>query len=329
MNAVKTLVRNGSFDKVHGSIKGKKEKEEEKQYSLDVNDYERLKEIGRGGGAIVYKGRYKPCNEIVALKVFDLERMDQTLDDIRKEVTAMRMIHHHAVVRAYCSFVVERSLWIVMPFMSAGSALRIMEVAFKNGLEEDAIATILKEVATALDYVHSVGRIHRDVKAGNVLVDANGTVKLADFGVSAFMFDTGDRRNRNTFTGTPQWMAPEVIEQLDYDFKADIWSFGITALELAHGQAPFAKFPPMKVLMKLLSCPPPCLDAEGDKDRFGKSFRDLIGQCLCKDPSERPTAERLLKHPFFKHHARGPEYLVRNVLSRLPPLGDDSVKAAA
>ncbi|KAI3455717.1 hypothetical protein Pfo_012380 [Paulownia fortunei] len=153
--------------------------------------------------------------------------------------------------------------------------------------------------------------------AGNILIDSNGTVKLADFGVAACMFDTGDRqRSRNTFVGTPCWMAPEVMQQLHgYDFKADIWSFGITALELAHGHAPFSKYPPMKVLLMTLQNAPPGLDYERDK-RFSKSFKEMVAACLVKDPKKRPSAEKLLKHPFFKN-ARSNDYLSRTILDDL------------
>ncbi|XP_012849574.1 PREDICTED: serine/threonine-protein kinase BLUS1-like isoform X2 [Erythranthe guttata] len=136
------------------------------------------------------------------------------------------------------------------------------------------------------------------------------------------MFDTGDRqRSRNTFVGTPCWMAPEVMQQLHgYDFKADIWSFGITALELAHGHAPFSKYPPMKVLLMTLQNAPPGLDYERDK-RFSKSFKEMVAACLVKDPKKRPSSEKLLKHPFFKH-ARSVDYLSRTILESLSSLGE-------
>nr|KJB57134.1 hypothetical protein B456_009G149600 [Gossypium raimondii] len=158
--------------------------------------------------------------------------------------------------------------------------------------------------------------------AGNILIDSRGGIKLGDFGVSACIFESGDRqRLRNTFVGTPCWMAPEVMEQLHgYDFKADIWSFGITALELAHGHAPFSKYPPMKVLLMTLQNAPPGLDYERDK-KFSKSFKQMIASCLVKDPSKRPSAKKLLKHSFFKQ-ARSSDYISRTLLDGLPALGD-------
>ncbi|KAJ6705363.1 SERINE/THREONINE-PROTEIN KINASE FRAY2 [Salix purpurea] len=125
----------------------------------------------------------------------------------------MSLIDHPNVIRAYCSFAVDANLWVVMPFMAEGSCLHLMKIAYSDGFEEPAIGSILKETLKALEYLHRQGHIHRDVKAGNILLDTSGVVKLADFGVSACMFDTGDRqRSRNTFVGTPCWMAPEVLQ---------------------------------------------------------------------------------------------------------------------
>ncbi|PRQ53951.1 putative protein kinase STE-STE20-Fray family [Rosa chinensis] len=294
----------------------------EKRFPLDAKEYKLYEEVGEGVSASVYRALCVPLNEIVAIKVLDLEKCNNDLDGIRREVHTMTLINHPNLLRAHCSFTAGHSLWVVMPYMAGGSCLHIMKTSFPEGFEEPVIATLLHEVLKALVYLHAHGHIHRDVKAGNILIDSNGAVKLADFGVSACMFDTGDRqRSRNTFVGTPCWMAPEVMQQLHgYDFKADIWSFGITALELAHGHAPFSKYPPMKVLLMTLQNAPPGLDYERDK-RFSKSFKELVAACLVKDPKKRPTSEKLLKHHFFKH-ARPVDYLSRTILDGLSPLGD-------
>lgn len=298
------------------------DQETEKKYPALSSDYKLYEEVGQGVSANVYRALCIPFNEIVAVKVLDLEKCNSNLDGVRREAQIMSLIDHPNVLKACCSFIVDHTLWVVMPYMSGGSCLHIMKSAYPDGFEEQIIATFLREVLKALEYLHNHGHIHRDVKAGNILVDASGAVKLADFGVSACMFDSGDRqRSRNTFVGTPCWMAPEVMEQLHgYDFKADIWSFGITALELAHGHAPFSKYPPMKVLLMTLQNAPPGLDYERDK-KFSKSFKEMVAMCLVKDPTKRPTSAKLLKHHFFKH-ARSNEYVARTVLDGLPPLGE-------
>ncbi|XVF14095.1 hypothetical protein REPUB_Repub09cG0027800 [Reevesia pubescens] len=294
----------------------------EKRYPVNAKDYKLYEEVGEGVSATVYRALCIPLNEIVAIKVLDLEKCNNDLDGIRREVQTMSLTDHPNLLRAHCSFTASHNLWVVMPYMAGGSCLHIMKSAFPEGFEEAVIATLLREVLKALVYLHAHGHIHRDVKAGNILIDSDGAVKLADFGVSACMFDTGDRqRSRNTFVGTPCWMAPEVMQQLHgYDFKADIWSFGITALELAHGHAPFSKYPPMKVLLMTLQNAPPGLDYERDK-RFSKSFKDLVATCLVKDPKKRPSSEKLLKHHFFKH-ARTFDYLAHSILDGLAPLGE-------
>ncbi|KAH1080385.1 hypothetical protein J1N35_020146 [Gossypium stocksii] len=291
-----------------------------RSYSANPSDYKLLEEVGYGASATVYRAIYIPFNDVVAIKCLDLDRCNSNLDDIRREAQTMSLIDHPNVIRAYCSFVVDRNLWVVMPFMSEGSCLHLMKIAYPEGFEEPAIGSILKETLKALDYLHRQGHIHRDVKAGNILLDNNGTVKLADFGVSACMFDSGDRqRSRNTFVGTPCWMAPEVLQPgSGYNSKADIWSFGITALELAHGHAPFSKYPPMKVLLMTIQNAPPGLDYDRDK-KFSKSFKEMVAMCLVKDQTKRPTAEKLLKHSFFKH-AKPPELSLKKLFTDLPPL---------
>ncbi|XP_015689520.1 serine/threonine-protein kinase fray2 isoform X2 [Oryza brachyantha] len=314
----------GAWEKVAAAAAAglRGERGERRKYPIRAEDYELHEEIGQGGSALVYRSLCRPLNEIVAVKVLDFERTNSDLNNIMREAQTMILIDHPNVVNAHCSFTNKQTLWVVMPYMAGGSCLHIMKSVYADGFEEAVIATILREVLKGLEYLHHHGHIHRDVKAGNILVDSRGGVKLGDFGVSACLFDSGDRqRARNTFVGTPCWMAPEVMEQLHgYDFKADIWSFGITALELAHGHAPFSKFPPMKVLLMTLQNAPPGLDYERDK-KFSRQFKQMVAMCLVKDPSKRPTAKKLLKQPFFKQ-ARSNDFITRKLLEGLPGLGD-------
>ncbi|XP_031272186.1 serine/threonine-protein kinase BLUS1 isoform X2 [Pistacia vera] len=295
---------------------------ERKKYPIGAEHYTLYEEVGCGVSASVHRALCIPFSEVVAIKILDFERNNSDLSNISREAQTMVLVDHPNVLKSHCSFVSDHNLWVVMPFMAGGSCLHMLKAAYPDGFEEVAIATILREVLKGLEYLHHHGHIHRDVKAGNILMDARGGVKLGDFGVSACLFESGDRqRMRNTIVGTPCWMAPEVMEQLHgYDFKADIWSFGITALELAHGHAPFSKYSPIKVLLMTLQNAPPGLDYERDR-KFSKSFKQMIASCLVKDPSKRPSAKKLLKHSFFKQ-ARSNDYIARTLLEGLPALGD-------
>ncbi|KAF9394015.1 hypothetical protein CPC16_000423 [Podila verticillata] len=290
-------------------------------FSNNPEDYDIRQPIGYGSSAVVYNAYYKPLNKRVAIKVIDLDMFERNqIDELRRETQVMALCKHPNVLRVNGAFVTDSKLYIVTPYLSAGSCLDIMKAAYPNGFDEISIATILKQALQGLDYLHKNGHIHRDVKAGNLLVDSDGSVLLADFGVSSSLMENGDRRGmRKTFVGTPCWMAPEVMEQAGYNYKADIWSFGITAIELATGHAPFAKYPPIKVLMLTLSNDPPTLDRETTKYRYSKMFKEMIDICLQKDPLRRPTAEKLLSHSFFKQ-AKKKSYLVSGLLHSLPPL---------
>ncbi|KAJ3689247.1 hypothetical protein LUZ61_018411 [Rhynchospora tenuis] len=292
-----------------------------KKYPNRAEEYQLLELIGDGATALVHRARCVPFDEIVAIKVVDLEKFNGDLTKFSQEAKTMILIDHPNLLSAHCSFVAGQDLWVVMPFMAGGSCHHIMKCAYPLGFTESFIATVLRDTLRGLEYLHQNGHIHRDVKAGNILVDPNLGVKLADFGSSAFLFDSGDsHKTRKTFVGTPSWMAPEVIQQSEYDYKADIWSFGITALELAYGHSPFKSQSPYQILIDTLTREPPSLHNTKEK-KFSRYFKQVIAMCLLKDPSARPSAHQLLKHYFFKH-AKSHNRIVTDVLDKLPSLVD-------
>ncbi|KAI8924660.1 kinase-like domain-containing protein, partial [Entophlyctis helioformis] len=214
------------------------------------------------------------------------------IDEIRNEIAVLSDLKSPWVTRYHGSYVRGSCLWIVMEYCAGGSCRDIL--SGHGVFDERQVAYIVQEMLRGLVYIHGLGRIHRDIKAANVLLMGDGRVKLADFGVSGQI--TATITKKNTFVGTPYWMAPEVILRSAYNAKADVWSLGITAWELATGLPPHANIHPMRVLFMIPKQAPPQLD-----ERFSADFRDFVSRCLTHRPKDRPTAHELLQHPFVSN----------------------------
>jgi serine/threonine-protein kinase OSR1/STK39 len=290
-------------------------------YPVTPEGYEFLEELGHGENSAVYRAICPAVsNEAVAIKIVNLEGLRLSLDDLIKEIRVMSLSSHENVVPYRTSFSVGHHLWIVMPFVAGTPVGRVLRQLYPEGFPDEAIIRyILHGSLKGLEYFHRNRQIHRNIKADNILLTPDARVLLTDYTYLGLMLESGiSRRLRQTFVGTPCWMAPEVMEQVSgYDYKADIWSFGITCIELAQGCAPYERFAPMKVLQLTLQGPPPTLE---HPERFSAAFKAFVELCLQKDPRKRPTASELLEHPFMQCELPLEPNWAGNMLAKMPPL---------
>ncbi|KAJ7515528.1 hypothetical protein O6H91_22G016800 [Diphasiastrum complanatum] len=256
--------------------------------------YELLNELGKGSYGAVYKARDLKTSELVAIKVISLSQGEEGYDEIRGEIEMLQQCNHPNVVRYLGSYQGEDYLWIVMEYCGGGSVADLMSIT-DEALEEHQIAYICKEALKGLSYLHSIFKVHRDIKGGNILLTEQGEVKLGDFGVAAQLTRTMSKRN--TFIGTPHWMAPEVIQESRYDGKVDVWALGVSAIEMAEGLPPRSNVHPMRVLFMISREPAPMLE---DKEKWSLIFHDFVAKCLTKEPRSRPTATAMLQHKFIE-----------------------------
>ncbi|KAJ4458622.1 putative Serine/threonine-protein kinase dst1 [Paratrimastix pyriformis] len=272
-----------------------------------AENYDLLDLLGKGSYGSVYRARHRITGRIVACKIIPIGPEDGgDLAEIEREISFLKSCHHTNIVNYIASFPKENSLWIVMEYCGGGSVAEIAEVC-NHGLTEDQIALVMREALQGLVYLHEQKKIHRDIKGRNILLTDRGEVKLADFGVSAQLSNTLSKRN--SFVGTPYYMAPEIILASRYDSKADIWSLGITAIELAEIMPPLSAVHPMRALFMIPTRPPPRLAQE---QQWSLAFRDFVRCCLTKDPKLRPSAAKLLTHKFVTH-CKPPSILVEAV----------------
>eukprot|EP00767_Chilomastix_cuspidata_P005293 gnl/Chilomastix_cuspidata/550.p1 GENE.gnl/Chilomastix_cuspidata/550~~gnl/Chilomastix_cuspidata/550.p1 ORF type:complete len:460 (-),score=195.64 gnl/Chilomastix_cuspidata/550:395-1774(-) len=253
-----------------------------------------LKLIGQGGSGSVYRAARVADGAVVAIKIVRITP-DEPLEPLKNEIALMRVSEHPNIVKLFDVFHFrERSeLWIVMEYLPGGALTKVLTT--RGSIRDElVIAAVCRRVTAVLDFLHRQNRIHRDIKSDNLLVSAEGDVKLADFGFCAQL--NAEQRKRNSVVGTPYWMSPELIRGTDYDTKVDIWSLGILALELADGVPPYLDVPPLRAVFLVVTQPPATLK---HPERWSANFRDFIKQCLQKNPAARPSAEELLRHPFL------------------------------
>lgn len=288
-------------------------------FPLEISQYQFGNLIGRGATSEVYSAICLSNKRRLAIKVVNLETCPIEIDNLRAEVAFWATCRHPNVVEYYGSFIDKSILYILMEYMSGGSCYEIMRYNHPKGIgSETLIATILREVLKSLEYFHENRQLHRDVKAGNILINERGEVKIADFGIAANLVEQGQRkRARFTVIGTPCYMAPEILAAgIGYTEKADIWSLGITAIELATGSAPYANLYPLEVIVRISNSPPPTLP---ESSNFSSPFRDFVRQCLQQTASKRASAHQLLESKFIKQ-ATSTSEIARTLIASLPPL---------
>lgn len=274
----------------------------------DPKLFQTIEKIGSGSYGSVYKAKEVKTGLIVALKAIELEEGDSMADAL-VEIQVLKDCDNPYVTRYLsCYRQGYDKLYVAMELCELGSIISTFPKLKITGLPEPAIAYVLSGTLKGLEYLHKQHKIHRDIKGGNILVNNKGEIKLADFGITAMLNKTWGRRN--TFIGSPYWMAPEMALDDSYDKMVDIWATGITAIELADGNPPNHKIKWQEAMNMMVKSktPPTVLDPS----KWSAEFLDFIAQCCKKNPKERADIPKLLEHPFIskKYSPLGPHHLL-------------------
>jgi len=251
--------------------------------------YTNFHEIGRGSYGKVYIARDKNTKEKIALKQMKREfgSNDSSVDSTANEIALLQSCHHPNIVNYINAFLWKNQIWVVMEYCDAGTLKQLLEIE----LNEQHISVVVKQVLFGMNYLHQMHRIHRDIKSANILLNANGDVKVADLGLMV----EGD--HVSGMAGSKYWTAPEMIKRHPYDTKVDIWSIGALCMEMAEGKPPYSNYKPLKALFYVATKGAPSLKKQ---DKWSDTFKDFLSQCFIMDPAKRPSAEELLKHPFVE-----------------------------
>ena len=261
-------------------------------------EFDLIELIGQGNYGRVYKVIHKKTGKIYSAKIAYIEKTNE-IESFKKEINILSQCNNQYIVHYYGSYIKGHQIWIILEFCDGGSLYELIKILPRN-LNEEEIASLIYMILKGLLFLHENKKIHRDVKSENILLTHEGIAKLADFGVSTQLMHSFSKKI--TKIGTPFYMSPEVIMQNKYDYKCDIWSLGITSIEMAEGEPPFSEVKGYWVLKKIITHPPKGLK---NKEKWSKEFNDFVEKCLIYEPEKRPSAKELLEHPFIIKYNRG------------------------
>lgn len=283
----------------------------------DTTRYELKHIIGVGHASRVYESICKDNKQVLSIKTVELEDYPLNFDTIQRQTRFWSVCDHPNIVKYYGSFLNGSKIWMLSEYMESGSLEDILRSDYPEGLETEAlIATLLKDVLLALEYFHANHQIHRDLRSNNILVSGDGIAKLSDFGMASSLIKGGQRKMSTlSMYGDPCYMAPEILKNENgYSEKTDIWSLGLTAIELGTGKMPYSDLKFMEALAEIIDNEPPALPEKG----YSSAFKEFVKLCCTKDPEKRPTASLLLSHKFIKQ-AKNSEYVVEYLVSQTEP----------